>query len=131
MNEPLSTAAKHALSDSQVESLPGFCQRFVREVVQKLYGHKFDKWLAKPTARLAAAAWMRSPYAVDPSHGSVPGDILFFTKGHDENGHVVIRIEGNLVAENSRVHRGPHGAKGVRRMDEIGTPDLIVRLPPP
>ncbi len=81
-------------------------------------------------------AFKKSPYAVDVSHGSVPGDILY--KGRKTSGrfgHVGIRIEGNKVAENSSSHVDPeHGdndARGTRSLEAFGAYELIVRLPEP
>lgn len=129
MEHPLATQAEEALTDDDFEREPGYCQRFVRQVRQAVYGHQYDQYDAS-SAKESAALWRHSSLAVDPEQGSQVGDILYFEHGHGPNGHVVIRIPGNLVAENSIAHNTPHHrGKGTRKLWQLGTPSLIVRLP--
>lgn len=132
MNKLLAEAAKKALTARGSESEAGMCQKWVREVVESVYGKKFQKYM-KGSAYLTMLAFKNSPYAVDPSSGSVPGDILYKgRKTSGKHGHVGIRILGNKVAENSSSHvdpsSGDHDARGTRSLDAYGSYELIVRL---
>lgn len=129
-NTELATAAQKALFDPAFVTGSGMCQKFVRQVIQKVYGSKYDKY-HQATAELSRQKWHWSDFQVDPARGSVVGDILY-KRGTDRQsaGHVGIRIAGNRVAENSSVHRnGVNGSKGVRTLEAFGKVDLIVRLP--
>jgi cell wall-associated NlpC family hydrolase len=130
VNQRLEAQALVAIHDEDFEGAPGWCQRFVRQIIQKLYGHQFDKYF-EATADQTMEQWRSSPYAVAPKHGSVPGDILFWRETeHRKNGHVAIRVHNNKVAENSTVHKhNPRGSKGYRLLSQLEEPDLIVRLP--
>jgi hypothetical protein len=125
-------AVKAVTAKTGFEKKPTFCQRFARQVVQRVYGSKYDKYF-KGTALETMEAFRDSPYAVDPKRGSVPGDLLY--KGRAKSGpagHVGIRVEGNRVAENSSfhiTHEGDKEARGFRTLQQFGEPDLIVRLP--
>jgi hypothetical protein len=129
VEHPIEKVAKEALTNDDYETDPGYCQRFVRQVVHAVYGSRYEQYRgqdAKDSARL----WRHSQLCVNPKNGSVPGDILYFEHRHGPHGHVVIRIHGNKVAENSVVHsNGRHGGKGTRELWQLGTPSLIVRLP--
>ncbi len=120
------TVARFTGSDSR----RGMCQKFVRETIQSLYGNKFDHHHRK-TAELSRKSWLQSGYSLDPSHGSVIGDILY--KGPTARvpaGHVGIRVAGNKVVENSSTRIGRfRGAYGIRSLEEFGTVKTIVRLP--
>jgi hypothetical protein len=126
----LDVIAIAALDDPTFETTRGFCQRFVKEVVFAKYGFRFFGF-AKGSAHASMLAWQTSPYALPGQNSSIPGDILYYReKFLRKNGHVVIRIAGNLVAENSTAHKGgARGGKGTRALSRLGTPDLIVRLP--
>jgi hypothetical protein len=130
MNEPLITAAKHGLSDPHFITLPHRCQQWLRQVVQSVYGSQFDDFW-KGSAATTGRCFQHSPYAVPLANGSQPGDILYKLKGSGGDGHVGIRLPGNLVAENSSVHWDGRDARGTRTLKEFGNFDLIVRLPPP
>lgn len=132
MSRALELRAITAIDDPDFETEPGYCQRFVRQCIQSVYGSRFDKYHDE-SADASLKLWKKSPYAVDPSRGSVPGDILYFRERPGrKNGHVVIRVTGNKAAENSTVHSDPvNGGKGYRPLSKLGKPDLIVRLPNP
>lgn len=125
----LAAVAHGALRMRGFPTAPRLCQRFVRMVIQAAYGRRYDRYHGA-TAEQSRHLWSASPYAVDPSRGSVIGDILY-KRGTPSNpaGHVGIRIAGNRVAENSTVHGGDGDARGTRSLDEFGKVDLIVRLP--
>lgn len=129
-NRTLELAAIAAVEDDAFETKPSYCQRFVRQVIQSEYGGRFDKF-HKDTADASMKAWAKSPYAVHPDRGSVPGDILYWRETPSRrHGHVGVRVTGNKIAENSYVHQGnQNGAKGYRPLSALGKPDLIVRIP--
>jgi hypothetical protein len=128
--QKMARVAKAALTDEDFENTHGMCQKFVRQVVQDIHSGRFDEF-HRGTANASRLAWARSPYAVDPSRGSVIGDILYKAgTPRQRAGHVGIRIPGNRVAENASVHlNGKHGAKGIRTLEEFGAVALVVRLP--
>jgi hypothetical protein len=128
--QKLARVAKAALTDEDFENDSGMCQKFVRQVVQDIHSGRFDEF-HRGTANASRLAWARSVYAVDPSRGSIIGDILYKAgTPRQRAGHVGIRIAGNRVAENSSVHsNGKHGAKGIRTLEEFGAVSLVVRLP--
>lgn len=125
----LAASARRALTAVGFVKRSGMCQKFARQNVQFVYGSQFDKF-HKATAELSRAAWANSIYSVPLHHGSRVGDILYKrgTPSQPE-GHVGIRVAGNLVAENSSVHGGDGDARGLRGLSAFGKPDLIVRLP--
>lgn len=125
----LAARARKALRAPGYVSTEGMCQKFVRQVVQATYGHRFDRYHGA-SAEHSRRLWSSSPYVVSPGSGSVPGDILY-KKGTKMNpfGHVGIRIAGNQVAENSTVHGGEFGGRGIRTLEDFGPVDMVVRLP--
>jgi hypothetical protein len=130
MNEPLSTACKQGLSSPQTESLPHYCQRWARQVVQSLYAAQFDAhW--RENAIQTGFALANAGLSVPLTQGSTVADLLYKLRGSGGAGHVGIRIDGNRVAENSSVHWDGHDARGIRTMKEFGHFDLIIRLPLP
>lgn len=140
MSKALATVANAAVTaTSGFEKVSGYCQRFMRQCTQKVYGSKYDDYM-KSSAAETMAAFKNSPYAVkvDPNilgGGSVPGDILYKgTKTSGKYGHVGIRVPGNKVAENSSSHineAGDRDARGFRSLQAFGDFELIVRLPEP
>lgn len=130
-NPQLANAAAKALTNNAFVLRRGMCQKFARQVIQSVYGDKYDAY-HKASANLSHDAWKRSKFAVDPSRGSVVGDLLYWDgDAAQPDGHVAIRIAGNRVAENSVIHYGPNGGKSTRAMSRLREPDLIVRLPRP
>jgi hypothetical protein len=131
-NLVLAEEAQRALTAPGYETEPGYCQRFTRQVVQKVYGGKFDKYF-KSSAYETMLAFKDSPYAVPVERGSLPGDLLYKgRKTSGTHGHVGIRILGNKVAENSSAHvreMGDRDARGTRSLEAFGEFELIVRLP--
>jgi len=131
MNQRLAEAAVLAIQDPRFEDQPGYCQKFVRQVIQKVYGDKFDRY-ALASAKDSAQAWLGSPYAIRTSDlaDTQIGDILYKQHTSGRFGHVGIRVAGNLVAENSSTFRGRlAGAKGFRTLEQYGAFDVVVRLP--
>jgi hypothetical protein len=127
MNAKLINAAQRALSADGFERQPHYCQRWVKEVIRSVYGDEFERY-ALPSAILSARKWKQSRHAVALTSGSVPGDILYKMHGSGGDGHVGIRLPGNIVAENSSVHWDGQDARGTRTMKEYGNFDLIVRI---
>ena len=136
MNKKLATKAVEALTGPGFESRSGFCLRWTRQVVQSVYGSKYDAyWTASATETMAKVKG--SPYAVKvdntlPAGGSQVGDILLKgTKTSGKYGHVGIRVIGNKVAENSSAHTSgtDREARGLRSLDAFGSFELIMRLP--
>jgi len=137
MNKKLAATATSALTGPGFESRTGFCQRFVRQVVQATLGHEYDGCF-KASAVESMAAFKGTPYAVKvdpnlPGGGAQPGDLLY--KGRKTSGrfgHVGICI-GTKVAENSSSHvgetTGDRDARGTRSLAAFGAYELIVRLP--
>ena len=133
MNATLSEAAVRAVTAKGFERRPHWCQKWVRQVVQRVYGDDFDPFM-KPTALESARAFLQDGRYVVPLHrGSVPGDLLYKMHGSGGDGHVAIRVIGNRVAENSSLHWNAEAARpdarGFRSLKEYGHYDLIVRLP--
>lgn len=135
MNKLLADAACNAVRNGPFASQPHLCQRFVREVVQAVYGNTFDSYWAA-SAALTARNFRRKGVLIVPlSHGSTVGDLLYKTTGSGGDGHVGIRVPGNRVAENSSLHWDPESAhpdaRGFRTLSAFGHYDVIVRLPAP
>lgn len=127
MNQRINDEALHALTAPGFASTPHMCQRWVREVVQAVYGSRYDRFW-KSTALLTGASFHGAGLFVPLGEGSVPGDLLYKLHGSGGDGHVGIRILGNQVAENSSVHWDGRDARGCRSLTEFGNFDLIVRL---
>ena len=123
----IARAAMDAVTDDDFERQAGYCQRFVRQVVQSVVGDRYDHvWSdsAATTARACRAAGL----AVDGE--PQPGDLLYKTAGSGGYGHVGIYVGDGRVAENSSTKIGRvSGAKGYRTLSQFGTVDAIVRLP--
>lgn len=130
MNKVLADQAVKALTGEGFEKKAGYCQKFVRQCVQKIYGSRFDEYF-KASAYETMLAFQNSPYAVPAGQGSQVGDLLY--KGRKTSGrygHVAIRILGNKVAENSSSHvsETDRDARGMRSLEAFGAYELIVRL---
>jgi len=108
----------------------GMCQAWTRECYEQLYGLMFEDH-HKASAHLAMRSWQNTPYAVDASEGSLPGDILYIAASwRNRHGHVGIRVLGNRIAENSTRRSGRvRGGVGFVSLAEFGRVSLIVRLP--
>lgn len=128
MNIGLAQRAILSLTDAGFETTPGYCLRWVRQVVQAHYGHPVWKVPQGYDAR-EAMAWLCRDGDAEPHAGmGLIGSVLFYDgPHHGEHGHVVIRIPGNLVAENSIVHH-PDG-RGTRRIELLGSPSAVWNLP--
>lgn len=128
MNQRLIDAATKALTAHNFETRPHYCQRWVRQVIESVYGDRFDAFSAD-TALHAGLRWRKSKYNVPLTEGCTQGDLLYKLTGSGGDGHVGIRIMGNMVAENSSVHWDGSDARGRRTLKEFGNFDVIVRLP--
>lgn len=142
MNTSLASLAVRRISDGIGPQQKGMCQMWARLTVQALYGNRWDTWLWKSSARKAGFAFLAAHKAGqlpggakviqtgDPADTHV-GDLLYRTSGSDTFGHVMIRVEGNRVAENSSTGIGRvHGALGYRPLSSVRF-DMAVRLPDP
>lgn len=126
----LAEEAIRAVTANGYETQPGFCQRFVREIIQHCCGDRYNAYFA-PDAVATAHRFEHAGWGLEPERGSKPGDLLYKLSGSGGFGHVGIRVSGNRVAENSHVHYDPdtRDARGFRTLREFGDYDLIVRLP--
>jgi len=126
----LEDEAIRAVTADGYETQPGFCEKFVREIVQRCYGARFDDCFAA-SAALTGARFKEAGWSVPRSNGSRPGDLLYKTHGSGDYGHVGIRVIGNRVAENSSCHfnSDTEDARGFRSLEAFGHFDLIIRLP--
>ncbi len=130
-NQKIADAAHAAMHDASVESKPGFCSRFVRQVVSKVYGDKYQGLFGASAidtgrnfehAGLDASATQSSQLEV--------GDILFKMQGSGGFGHVGIYVGEKGVASNSSTPLGRlSGAKGYRTLGQWGQWQLVGRIP--
>lgn len=128
MNKQIVEAAKRALTANGFEKRPHYCQRWVRQLLESEYGMMYAP-LCLENAVLSGKAFLRGGYGIPLKNGSVPGDLLYKLTGSGGDGHVGVRIPGNLVAENASLHWDGKDARGTRTLKEFGHFDLIIRLP--
>lgn len=141
----LADAAVKAVTDSDFETEPGYCQRFVAQVIRSVYGHEYDDYCLDSAVHSAYA--FASAGLSNPGPPQV-GDILYKTQGSGGFGHVGIYVgkpadqsnvpaslQGkSLVCENSSTRYGRvQGAKGYREYCTSGGScwgpwDILVRL---
>lgn len=110
------------------ECLPQFCQKWIRELVQDEFGNLYDEYW-RSSAKLTAAAFLNSPYSINASNGTLPGDILYQTSGHGPYGHVGVRVWNGWVCQNSTRFWDGIDARGVQSFGEFGRFDVVVRFP--
>lgn len=96
--------------------------------MQAVYGDRFDEYW-RDSALHTGLAFRSSPYNVPLTQGSTQGALLYKLHGSGGDGHVGIRVMGNMVAENSSVHWDGRDARGKRTLREFGNFDVIVILP--
>lgn len=119
-------AAIAAVTDPAFEAEAGYCQRFVRQVVQSVAGDRYDRLWAD-SAKATAQRCVDAGLAVegDPADG----DLLYRTTGSGGHGHVGIYVGDGRVAENSSTKIGRvQGAKGYRSLKQFGPYDVLARL---
>lgn len=131
MNTKLATVARQRAEQGLGERKPGYCQRWVRQCLESVYGKRYGPWMRASAKHTAAEFLRRVPKGAKVISSSRVedtrlGDLLYSTRG--EFGHVSIRVLGNRVAENSSTHNGPNGAIGFRSLFTVHF-DIIVRLP--
>src|SRR4051794_18509888 len=115
-NQKLADAANAAIDDPAVEAKPGYCQRYVRQVMQRVYGSKYDEYF-QASAKATAYALLHAGLAVDASDAGEleTGDVLYKTTTAGPFGHVGIYVGDDKIASNSSTSLGRiHGAKGYR-----------------
>lgn len=144
MNHKLDNEARYRADEGFGVQTPGNCQRWIRQLVQAVYGDRYDDWW-RDSAKHTAEAFLADPppgavvlETSDPADTQV-GDLLYKRRGSGGFGHVGIRVTGNRVAENSSTAYGrTHGAIGYRYLLRgeaqsaaawFGRFDLVVRLP--
>jgi hypothetical protein len=137
MNKTLANAAIAAVLDPSDDFVtqPGWCSKFVRQVVESVYGQQYAKLFQSSAKRTGIAFQQQGdgfPRFDAAKHGGLQeGDILFKVNTSGEFGHVGI-LTARGVAENSSTGLGRvHGAKGFRSLAEYGRYDVIGRLPAP
>jgi hypothetical protein len=130
-NQKIADAAIAAMNDPSVESKPGYCSRFTRQVVSKVYGEKY-RGLFGASAIDTGKNFRRAGLDVNVDAKQLePGDILFKMRGSGGFGHVGIYVGDRGVAENSSTSLGRvKGAKGFRTLGQWGQFDLVGRIPP-
>lgn len=125
----LTDTAIDAVTDSQFEGRAGYCQKFVRQVVESVYGKTMYSGMMKPSARESGIAARDMGLTVPVNSKLMPGDILYKLYGSGGYGHVGIYVNDNMIVENSSTRIGRvSGAKGYRTLGQFGKYDIIVRL---
>lgn len=132
MNSELAMKAKVALAARGFESRPGYCWKWIRQVLTQYYGGHKNMPPVGVDAKEAMEWYQKKGWAL-PS-GSVPqvGDLIFWVgDSHGVHGHVAMRILGNLMAENSSLHASgkDREARGVRPLPRNFDRVVVVRLP--
>jgi hypothetical protein len=120
----IQTTAAALISPDGVKA-PGYCWRFQRLNIEELGlpspGPDLD-------AKEAGRWYKKRGFAIDPARGTVPGDLYFWLDG--EHGHVAMRFPRNRLAENSSVHStNGSDARGLRRLQDVRPPDIVIRFP--
>jgi hypothetical protein len=126
----ITNTAWFGLTDAAFEMKAGFCQRFVRQVVQKALGGRFNGYW-RDTADKTARAFLGSRFVVHEAGFGAAGDLLYwYGSGNQTAGHVAINLDGARVAHNSVTDRwdAESGHKGTRLISRLRAPDLIIRL---
>jgi cell wall-associated NlpC family hydrolase len=125
-------AAEKALTAPGYETQAGYCQKWTRQVIQHLYGSRFDQYW-RASAIETMKAFKGTPYALPVDTPLQKGDILY--KGNRTSGkfgHVGIVVSGGKVAENSSSHINPEAgdneARGTRTIKAFGPFEMVVRL---
>lgn len=129
MNQRLVDAAIAAVTDPNVEQKKGFCSRFVRQVVQKVYGDEYRS-LFGASAIETGHNFRDAGLTVNVTASTIElGDVLFKMTGSGGFGHVGIYVGEKGVAENSSTSIGRvQGAKGYRTLAQYGHFDLVGRI---
>lgn len=127
---------RNVIADNAVKGLTGtawpktggWCQKWVRITLEHAHGAKFSRFM-RSSAKLTAAAFLASPYVIDPRKGTLPGDIGYKVNGSGGFGHVGIRGWGNVMLENTSWNGDGDGdARTARSLKEWGKADVWVRL---
>ncbi len=125
---PLAKTALKGLRDAKTTREPHQCEKWARQAKEAAYGLKFGAF-QRYNAFMTANAFREAGFSIPLDHGSKEGDLLYKLHGSGGDGHVGIRLAGNMVAENSSVHWDGTDARGLRTLAEFGNFDLIIRLP--
>jgi hypothetical protein len=128
MSNRIVEAAKAALTAPGFETAPGYCTRWVRQVVQSVTRDFDAVWGAD--ANITGELLRLAGYAVAVTSQKQPGDIL--VKFYPPHGHIGIYVGDGIVAENSPAHYDRHAhpdARGTRTLARWGNTNLIARLP--
>jgi hypothetical protein len=130
-NQRIADAADAAMHDPTVESTPGYCSRFVRQVVSKVYDNQY-RGLFGASAIDTGHNFKRAGLDASVTQlGQLEiGDILFKMQGSGGFGHVGIYVGARGVASNSSTPIGRvSGAKGYRTLGQWGAWQLVGRIP--
>lgn len=126
----LKTARIALTARTGFEKKAGQCKRFQRQI-----GRAAGVPLSvNPPVGLDAAQTAQWYRDVNPElivTSGLPGDWYFYEGGkHGPHGHMAMREFGNIAIENSTAHapEDEEDGRGVRRLDQLGTPSLIVRV---
>lgn len=112
---------------------PGECEKFMREVVQSLYGDLFDFYWG-PSAYATMLRFQRDgKYSLPASTLLQAGDIIFKgVKTSGPAGHTAMWIPAGVFGENSSYHWLPESdnpdARGTRSKAAMGLYECVVRL---
>jgi hypothetical protein len=134
MNKELAGAAIEGITDPNTEARAGYCSRWVRQVVSKLYPGVYDGLFAG-TANDTGENFEHAQLGMRLGDAGAiqEGDIC--VKVFAPYGHIGIAVRkvanGPIyVAENSSTSIGRVlGAKGYRPLAIWGTPSIVIRLP--
>ena len=154
LSQTIAIQAVKALHDDNFTSIPGYCMRFARQVMESVGGRtqavmdEYRRDTALHTMNALSGTFFDVWNKVGRP-GFIPtsmheGDLIFkglATSGI--NGHVGIAVAGHrvglpdiefVIVENSSYHENPesygtvHGAKGFRTVYMFGQCELIARL---
>ncbi len=130
MTHKLEGTAKFALEDDAFESARGYCQKFVRQCIQRVYGSQFNEFHA-PSAFLAARRWNKTGWSLPRTTVLKDGDLVYWAATLDNPfGHVGIYIGNHRVIHNSTLNKySPNKWKGISDLRDMRPFDVIVRLP--
>ena len=139
-NQPLADAFIAAVYDTsgRFVSTPGYCEEFVRQVIQSVYGSIYDDLYAA-SAWDTADNWISAGKAMPANTTPYENGDLFFKQASDQpNGHAscyvgpVPGVGTDMVASNSVTQIGRiNGARGFRTLAQWGKLDVLVRIEPP
>lgn len=133
LQKKIAAKAEQALFQTGFETNPGFCWRWVRQVLEATMGEEAPIPPRGVDAGGALDWYIEEGMKRERVTNTLPGDIYFWTgPGHGRHGHVGIRIYGNQLAENSSVHASgsDREARGTRALWVLPSISAVVRVKP-